>query len=73
VIRAAGAAGCSIVENMIGSRLIARRVNNDPPGYRVIFEGVKIGSISKQTRHVHPIETYALGHRHDGADCRSDA
>ena len=31
---------------MIEGQLIARRVNNDPPGYRVIFQQVEVGSIS---------------------------
>jgi hypothetical protein len=29
-----------------------------PNAYRVSADGVEIGSISLQTRHVHPIETY---------------
>jgi hypothetical protein len=40
------------------TQLIARRTSNDPPIYRVVFDGVEIGSISLQTRHVEPIQTY---------------
>ena len=37
------------------SPLTARKVNDDPPGYRVIFDDgtgpVEVGSISEKTRH----------------------
>jgi hypothetical protein len=37
---------------MIEGQLIARRVNDDPPGYRISFDGVEVGSIAKRTHHV---------------------
>jgi hypothetical protein len=43
---------------MIDGQLIARKTSDDPIIYRVILDGVEIGSISLQTRHVHPIKTY---------------
>jgi hypothetical protein len=36
---------------MIEGQLIARKVNADPPGYRIIFRDVEIGSISQRFRH----------------------
>jgi hypothetical protein len=39
------------------TQLVARRTSNDPPIHRVVFDGVEIGSISRRTRHLHPIQT----------------
>ena len=36
-------------------------VNEDPEGYRVSFDGVEIGSISLQTRHVEPVSYWHWG------------
>jgi hypothetical protein len=33
-------------------QLIARKVNDDPPGYRVWYDGVEIGSVSQKHNHV---------------------
>jgi hypothetical protein len=37
---------------MIEGQLIARKVNDDPPAYRISFDGVEDGSIAKRTQHV---------------------
>ena len=36
---------------MIQGQLIARRVNFDPRGYRMVFEEVEVGSIFKRHQH----------------------
>lgn len=41
--------------------LTLRRANDDPPSYRVKYEGVEIGSISKQYQHVEHRDFWAWG------------
>ena len=43
---------------MIEGQLIARKANDDPPGYRSIFDGVEVGSISQRDRHTKSNEKY---------------
>ena len=33
-------------------QLVHRLVNRDPPGYRVSFDGVEVGSIAKRPHHI---------------------
>lgn len=35
-----------------------RKTSDEPEIYRVSYDGVEIGSISLQTRHVDPVKTY---------------
>ena len=42
----------------IEGNFVVRKTSDDPIIYRVSFDGVEIGSISLQQRHVHPIKTY---------------
>ena len=39
------------IRPMIEGQLIARKVHDDPPSWRISFEDVEIGSISQQQRH----------------------
>ncbi len=39
--------------------LTLRRANDDPPSYRVKYDGVEIGSISKRNHHVEHREFWA--------------
>jgi hypothetical protein len=41
--------------------LTLRRANDDPPSYRVKFDGVEIGSISKQHHHVEHRDFWSWG------------
>jgi hypothetical protein len=41
--------------------LTLRRANNDPPSYRVNYDGVEIGSISKQYHHIEHRDFLAWG------------
>jgi len=38
-----------------------RLVNRDPPGYRVSFDGVEVGSISKRTDHIKLVDHWHWG------------
>jgi hypothetical protein len=49
---------------MIERQLIARKVNADPPGYRIIFQDVDVGSISQRFRHTDS----SRSHWHWGVD-----
>jgi len=42
-------------------QLTYRLTSDDPPIYRVSFDGVEIGSIVQRTRHAEPIKTSGIG------------
>ena len=46
---------------MIEGQRIARKVNNDPPAYRISFDGVEVGSIAKRTHHIKLEELWHWG------------
>ena len=42
-------------------KLTLRRTNDDPPSYRVKYDGVEIGSISKRNHHVEHRDFWSWG------------
>lgn len=46
---------------MIKGELVPRRSSDDPPAYRIEFDGVEVGSISERMNHVHHRTYWAWG------------